>query len=173
MAGLEDVVGPCVCMVPLRMNLGSVDLGTLLDGSDGSGLLKLVEESARQIDDRLPYEGLDWDQLVRRCTEWPEGDDSRYRSSVHFRNMNFSPELSLSATTDAGKDGQQNEGTGIVVGWNELVATPDWTTVLAYPEDGALRLWLNADPSEIGDEGADEILGMIVDYMTAIVNCHK
>lgn len=173
MAGLEDVVGPCVCMVPLRMNLGSVDLGTLLDGSDGSGLLKLVEESARQIDDRLPYEGLDWDQLVRRCTEWPEGDNSRYRSSVHFRNMNFSPELSLSATTDAGKDGQQNEGTGIVVGWNELVATPDWTTVLAYPEDGALRLWLNADPSEIGDEGADEILGMIVDYMTAIVNCHK
>ena len=57
----------------------------------------------------------------------------------------------------------------IVVSWYELVATPHWTTVLVYPEDDVLRLWLLANPAEIGDQGADEILHMLVKRVDELV----
>ena len=57
----------------------------------------------------------------------------------------------------------------VVVGWYELVATPHWTTVLVYPEDDVLRLWLLASPAEIGDQGTDDILQMLANYTEEIV----
>jgi hypothetical protein len=75
---------------------------------------------------------------------------------VHFRNMAFEPELTLGSRW-------------VVVAWYELVPTPHWTTVLAYPEENVLRLWLLANPAEIGDEGADELLHMLSGYVEEIV----
>ncbi|EED20596.1 nonribosomal peptide synthase, putative [Talaromyces stipitatus ATCC 10500] len=150
MPGLDSVVGPCVNMLPFRLRLPSSD-----SGSRQRYLRNLVEASAQQADDRTSHEGLNWDEMVNRCTTWPSG--SRYSSAVHFRNMAFEPELML------GND-------RVVVTWYELVARPHWTTVLVYPEsDDVLRLWLLANPDEIGDEGADEILQMLLQYCNEIV----
>jgi hypothetical protein len=154
MPGLDTVIGPCVNMLPMRLRLGAATTATATAHARKQHLRALVEASAQQVDERTAFEGLDWDDMVDRCTEWPRG--TRYASAVHFRNMAFEPELAL------GPD-------RVVVGWYELVATPHWTTVLVYPEDDVLRLWLLADPAEVGDQGADEILQMLATYVDEIL----
>ncbi|OKL58745.1 hypothetical protein UA08_06299 [Talaromyces atroroseus] len=153
MPGLDSVIGPCVNMLPFRLRLEPLnDRSTAT--SRRQQLRDLVEASAQQIDDRTAHEGLDWDDLVERCTHWPSG--TRYSSAVHFRNMAFEPELRL-------------ENDRVVVTWYELVAMPHWTTVLVYPENNVLRLWLLANPAEIGEGGADEILHLLSAYCEEII----
>ncbi|MCJ1312550.1 hypothetical protein MMC25_006224 [Agyrium rufum] len=152
MPSLHSVVGPCVNMLPVRLHLSA---NTTSTGTRQQQLRDLVEASAQQVDDRTAFEGLDWEDMVDQCTTWPSG--TRYSSAVHFRNMAFEPELAL-------------EDERLVVGWYELVATPHWTTVLVYPEDDVLRLWLLANPAEIGDNGADEILHMLAGYVNEIMS---
>ncbi|QKX62712.1 uncharacterized protein TRUGW13939_09873 [Talaromyces rugulosus] len=150
MPGLDSVVGPCVNMLPFRLQLNTDSPTT----TRRQQILDLVEASAQQVDERTAHEGLDWTDLVDKSTTWSSG--TRYTSAVHFRNMAFEPELLLG-----------NEK--VVVTWYELVARPHWTTVLVYPEDSVLRLWLLANPSEIGEDGADEILQMLSTYCEEIV----
>ena len=154
MPGLDSVVGPCVNMLPMRLRLSTNSSARTRQ----QHLRDLVEASAQQVDERTAFEGLDWRDMVDQCTTWPS--DTRYSSAVHFRNMAFEPELILG--TDR-----------VVVGWYELVARPHWTTVLVYPEDDMLRLWLLANPAEIGDQGADEILHMLADCTDEIVSAMK
>ncbi|CRG85572.1 nonribosomal peptide synthase, putative [Talaromyces islandicus] len=149
MPGLDSVVGPCVNMLPMRLQLQSHSTT-----NREHKLRDLVEASAQQVDDGAFHNGLDWDELIDKCTTCVSG--SRYKSAVHFRNMEFEPELSLG-------------GDRVVVQWYELVETPRWTTVLVYPEENVLRLWLLADPAQIGDDGADEILHMLAGYCEEIV----
>ncbi|EED19142.1 nonribosomal peptide synthase, putative [Talaromyces stipitatus ATCC 10500] len=149
--GLDSVIGPSVNMLPMRLCLPAENNDV---GTRKQYLRDLVEASAQQVDERTTFEGLDWEDTVDRCTSWPSG--SRYSSAVHFRNMAFEPELPL------GSD-------GVVIVWHELKATPHWTTVLVYPENDVLRLWLLANPAEIGDDGADEILHMLASYVDEIV----
>jgi amino acid adenylation domain-containing protein len=151
--GLDTVIGPCVNMLPMRLRLHH---GSSLNRR--AYLRELVEASAQQVDQRTSYEGLDWEETVNECTKWSSG--SRYSSAVHFRNMAFEPELLL------GKN-------KVNFAWYELVAAPHWTTVLVYPEEDVLRLWLLANPAEIGDDGADEILNILAEYCDEIVNSLK
>lgn len=57
----------------------------------------------------------------------------------------------------------------ITIRWNELVATPLWTTILAFPENESIRLWVLADPKEIGNDGADLILSKLVENICKIL----
>ncbi|CRG87886.1 Nonribosomal peptide synthetase 8 [Talaromyces islandicus] len=150
MPGLDSVVGPCVNMLPFRLQLNT-DSPT---ATRRQQILDLVEASAQQVDERTAHEGLDWTDLVDKSTKWSSG--TRYTSAVHFRNMEFEPELRF---------GDEK----VVVTWYELVARPHWTTVLIYPEDNVLRLWLLANPAEIGEDGADEILQILSTYCEEIV----
>ena len=155
MPGLSEVVGPCVNMLPCRLKVPS-------DFDSEDSLRGLVNESARQYDERTAYEGLDWDNMVDSCTDWPKG--TRYRSAVHYRNMSFYPTLNF----EVDPEGTMEQ---ITVRWNELVATPLWTTILAFPEDDVIRLWVLADPHEIGDEGADLLLHKLSHHTNRILHC--
>lgn len=157
MPGLSDVVGPCVNMLPFRLKLLPQD--KLNDGSENR-LLHLLSQTAHQYDDRTAYEGLDWEDMVDTCTDWPKG--TRYRSAVHYRNMSFYPTLGF----QTGPDDTLEE---ITIRWNELVATPLWTTILAFPENESIRLWVLADPKEIGNDGADLILSKLVENICKIL----
>ena len=151
MTELHSVVGPCVNMVPMTIQLGSVSQQVPIASEC---LCDLVDACAQQMNERSDFEGLDWNEIVKRSTDWPEG--TRYSSSVHFRNMEFEPELKF--------------GNNIIkVVWNELAAKPDWTTLLVYPEGDILRLWLLADPAEISDNGADEILSELTKFIQLIL----
>jgi non-ribosomal peptide synthetase component F len=150
MPGLDSVVGPCVNMLPFRLKLNTNSPSI----SRRQQLRDLVQASAQQVDERTEHEGQDWEDLVDNSTTWASG--TSYTSAVHFRNMAFEPELRL---------GDEK----VVVTWYELVAKPHWTTVLVYPEDNVLRLWLLASPEEIGEDGADEILQMLSTYCDEIV----
>lgn len=156
MPGLHDVVGPCVNMLPVRLHVPtSRSSKTKLSPQT---LRQLVQSAAQQIDDRYPHEGLDWDDLVENCTSWPRG--SMYRSAVHFRNMDYLPQLQFRTDSDI---------TDAVVGWTEVVVTPLWTTIMAFPEHDRLWIWLYANPDEIGDEGASEILEVLASYIEDIL----
>ncbi|KAK2874915.1 NRPS [Arthroderma sp. PD_2] len=150
MPGLNSVIGPCVNMLPVRLRLGSYDSASTRQ----QYLCRLVEASAQQVNERTAFEGLDWEEVVKRCTDWPAR--TRYASAVHFRNMSFEPQLDLG-------------GEQLTVAWYEHVVAPHWTSVLACPEEGFLRLWLLANPKEIGDEGADKILRMLVSHIEEIL----
>lgn len=150
MPGLDSIIGPCVNMLPMRLRL-CANSGT---DTRKQQLREFVEASALQIDERTAFEGLDWEDMAEQCTTWPT--KTRYSSAVHFRNMAFEPELAFGTER-------------IVVSWYELVATPHWTTVLVYPEDDVLRLWLLANPAEIGDQGADDILHMLAKHVDELV----
>lgn len=100
--------------------------------------------------------------MAESCTAWPRG--TRYASTVHFRNVAFEPGLALRVD-----DGDGTTADRFSVVWYELVAKPHWTTVLVYPEGDVLRLWLLADPAEIGEEGADEILYMLAGFVDEII----
>ncbi|KUI70375.1 Nonribosomal peptide synthetase 8 [Cytospora mali] len=165
MPGLDAVIGPCVNMLPVRLRLPNrkPDRSTAAGKETRQQILRsLVESSAQQVDERTAFEGLDWDDMTESCTAWPRG--TRYASAVHFRNMAFEPELALRV--------EDHDGTAVerfAVVWYELVAKPHWTTVLVYPEGDVLRLWLLADPAEIGEEGADEILSMLAEFVDEII----
>ncbi|KAF3484388.1 uncharacterized protein GIQ15_03712 [Arthroderma uncinatum] len=121
MSDLDLVIGPCVNMLPLRLRVSGDSYSDKF--SRQQHLCALVEESARQVNERTMFEGLDWEELLDLA------------------------------------------GEQVVVAWYELVATPHWTTVLVYPEDDILRVWLLANPAEIGNDGADEILRMLEAYI--------
>lgn len=150
LSGLDSIIGPCVNMLPVRLRL----CANSSTNTRKQQLRELVEASAQQVDERTAFEGLDREDMIDQCTTWPS--NTRYSSAVHFRNMAFEPELAF---------GMER----IVVGWYELVATPHWTTVLVYPEDDVLRLWLLANPAEIGDQGADDILHMLANHVDELV----
>ncbi|GKZ63335.1 nonribosomal peptide synthase [Aspergillus niger] len=148
MPGLAAVIGPCVNMLPTRLQVRTSSRNRQ------EFLRALLHASADQVDSRTPFEGLDWEDLVAQCTTWPPA--ARYSSAVHFRNMAFEPILEFGA--DA-----------LTVSWYELVARPQWTTLLVYPEEQVLRVWLIANPAEIGDAGADEILGLLAGFVEEVV----
>lgn len=54
--GLSDVVGPCVNMLPFRLNV--LPLDRLDDGSENR-FPHPLNRTAHQYDDRTAYEGLD------------------------------------------------------------------------------------------------------------------
>jgi len=152
MADLHTVVGPCVNMVAMTLRLGTSSNQVPFTSEY---ICDLVDACARQMDERIDFEGLDWDEIVKQSTIWPEG--TRYSSSVHFRNMEFEPELKFGDEV-------------VKVAWNELVGKPEWTTLLAYPEGDILRLWLLADPAEISDDGADDLLALLSNYIDLILS---
>lgn len=51
----------------------------------------------------------------------------------------------------------------------ESSATPLWTTLLAFPQNGKLCLYLRASPNEHGHAGADEILELLAGHIIQLL----
>lgn len=82
---INEVLGPCINMVPVRVRV---------DGSD-------LQDTLRQVYDQqlacIPYETFGLDQIVERCTDWPLW--TRFSSIVQHQNLDGVEELMVS---DAG-----------------------------------------------------------------------
>ncbi len=78
--GVEDIVGPCVNIVPVRISLGS--RATALD------LLRMIQ--SQQVAS-MPHESLGFREIIQQCTDWP---DWTYFSSV-VQHQNISQEMPL------------------------------------------------------------------------------
>ena len=105
--GVEDIVGPCVNIVPVRIALGSK--ATTLD------LLRMIQ---KQQVASMPHESLGFREIIQHCTDWPEWT---YFSSV-VQHQNISQEMPLRL------DGRQYKigsfGTGDNLSDFNLLSTP-------------------------------------------------
>jgi len=78
--GVEDIVGPCVNIIPVRVKLESKL--TALD------ILKRIQ--GQQVDN-MSYESLGFREIIQQCTNWPEWT---YFSSV-VQHQNISQDMPL------------------------------------------------------------------------------
>ncbi|KAH9242476.1 hypothetical protein K456DRAFT_1905547 [Colletotrichum gloeosporioides 23] len=69
----EQVLGPCINLVPIRASLG--------DGT--KTMAALVTELQDQYNQTLPYQHVGFRSIVKHCTQWPT---SRFNSAILFQN---------------------------------------------------------------------------------------
>ena len=78
--GVEDIVGPCVNIIPVRIKLESK-----------MKALELLREIQGQQVEGMSYESLGFREIIQRCTDWPEWS---YFSSI-VQHQNISQEMPL------------------------------------------------------------------------------
>ncbi len=144
--GIESIVGPCINIIPVKVKLKT-----------GWKIMEVFDSMADQLVSSGPFEGLDWDDLVDNCTNWPRG--TMFGSVVHHRNIDFKPQIGL-------------EGEQIQLDWFESQSRPAWTGVTAHAEGSDLRIHFFANPASMNDESADmlldKLIGNIQGFMTSL-----
>lgn len=145
--GIESVVGPCINIIPVQVKLQT-----------GWKIMEVFDSMAGQLVSSGPFEGLDWNDLVDNCTNWPRG--TQFGSVVHHRNIDFKPQIDL-------------EGEQIELDWFESHNRPAWTGVTAHAEGSDLRIHFFANPESMNDEAADMLLEKLITkiqgFMTSLL----
>ena len=73
-AGGDDVVGPCINVVPVRVNLQSI-----------KKIIDLLQQVQQQQLDNIPFETLGSREIIRQCTDW--SPSSFYNTIVQHQNI--------------------------------------------------------------------------------------
>ncbi|KAF8860374.1 hypothetical protein BDZ45DRAFT_800950 [Acephala macrosclerotiorum] len=73
--GIDEIVGPCMNLVPVRVKLDSI--ATYLD---------LLQQVQTQHLDMLPYESLGLQHIIDKCSSWPKW--TRFSSILQHTNFN-------------------------------------------------------------------------------------
>ena len=73
-AGIEDIAGPCINIIPVRVKVNAMD--SIHD------LLALVQEQQMAA---MPHESLGFRRLIKNCTDWP--DWTRFSSVVQHQQL--------------------------------------------------------------------------------------
>jgi amino acid adenylation domain-containing protein len=78
----ERIVGPCLNIIPVRVKFTA----SVTDGAEKMALLRHVQEQHLET---MPFENLDFSDLVRHCTPWPTG--TTFGSFVRFQGIDIRP----------------------------------------------------------------------------------
>ncbi|KAH7388999.1 hypothetical protein BKA64DRAFT_711107 [Cadophora sp. MPI-SDFR-AT-0126] len=73
--GIDEIVGPCMNLVPARVKLGSA-----------ATFSELLQQVQTQHLDTLPYESLGFQHIIEKCTSWPKW--TRFSSILQHTNFN-------------------------------------------------------------------------------------
>ncbi|OCL10211.1 nonribosomal peptide synthase-like protein [Glonium stellatum] len=84
--GVENIIGPCLNMVPVRVRFQSV--WTVLD------LLRFVQD--QQVAN-MPFEALGFREITKHCTDWP--DWTNFSSVLQHQNIDRDATLQLGETS--------------------------------------------------------------------------
>ncbi|KAI9147152.1 Nonribosomal peptide synthetase dtxS1 [Paramyrothecium foliicola] len=76
--GVEDVIGPCVNFIPVRVDLSSC--------SSPTELLELVQEQSLSLGEA---DSLDFGDIAKHCTNWPAGTE--LDSVIQYQNIDEHP----------------------------------------------------------------------------------
>ncbi|MCJ1251266.1 hypothetical protein MMC30_008497 [Trapelia coarctata] len=117
--GVENIVGPCVNIVPVRIALGSK--ATALN------LLRMIQ--GQQVAS-MPHESLGFREFIQQCTDWPEWT---YFSSV-VQHQNISQEMPLRLDGRRYKVGSSGRGDNL----------SDFTLLSTPKEGGTVEVALGA-----------------------------
>lgn len=74
LSGINEVVGPCLNLVPIRVQIG--------DKTTGSDLLAGVQQ---QYVDALPHTMMGFQRIIERCTKWSRSE--RFSSILQYQNL--------------------------------------------------------------------------------------
>ncbi|KAL3460706.1 hypothetical protein BJX64DRAFT_290019 [Aspergillus heterothallicus] len=80
--GAENIVGPCLNFIPIRVRFG--DRWTALD------LFRYLQD--QQVSN-MPYESLGFREIIRRCTDWP--DSTFFTTTVLHQNVDYEGQMQL------------------------------------------------------------------------------
>jgi hypothetical protein len=86
--GLQDLVGPCINTVPVRVRLSSQ---LTIDDA-------MLATLQQQIVDATPYDAISFHDIARHCTDWDEAART-FQVTTHFRNIDESPGADIAGST--------------------------------------------------------------------------
>jgi amino acid adenylation domain-containing protein len=127
---IQDIVGPCVNIVPVRVKL-----------DDGLTLSAMFAALQRQCIDATPHETVSLEEIKENCVEWPE-NVTNFGCCTHFRNIDEQPGTEMAGDTF-------NLGT-----FHREDLPPDFDAIDigAVPVDGAMRLIIGANSKYFSSE---------------------
>ncbi|PWY81945.1 nonribosomal peptide synthase Pes1 [Aspergillus heteromorphus CBS 117.55] len=99
--GIETTVGPCLNILPIRVNFR--------EHWTGLDLFRYLQD--QQIAN-MPYESLGFREIIRNCTDWP--DSTYFTTSVFHQNVDYQGQMQLDGTN------YQMDGAGVVDNFMDL-----------------------------------------------------
>lgn len=82
MPGIENTVGPCLNVIPVRVNFE--------EQWTGLDLFRYLQD--QQVAN-MPYESLGFREIIRHCTDWP--DSTFFTTSVFHQNVDYEGQMQL------------------------------------------------------------------------------
>ncbi|KAL3441174.1 hypothetical protein BJX65DRAFT_314060 [Aspergillus insuetus] len=80
--GVQDTVGPCLNMIPVRVTFGNKWSG-----------LDLIRYLQDQLVATMPYEALGFREIIQRCTDWP--CSTYFSTAVLHQNVDYEGHMNL------------------------------------------------------------------------------
>ncbi|KAL2812692.1 hypothetical protein BJX63DRAFT_432394 [Aspergillus granulosus] len=80
--GVQDTVGPCLNMIPVRVTFGNKWSG-----------LDLIRYLQDQLVATMPYEALGFREIIQRCTDWP--CSTYFSTTVLHQNVDYEGHMDL------------------------------------------------------------------------------
>ncbi|CAG8213563.1 unnamed protein product [Penicillium olsonii] len=121
--GIDNTVGPCVNVIPVRVRLD--------ENWTGRDLFRYLQD--QQVSN-MPYESLGFREIIKQCTEWP--DWTYFTTSVFHQNVDYEGTLEL----DTNKYRMGGVGVNDNLADLTMVSRPDGenslSVILGYSEKG-------------------------------------
>ena len=134
MDGIDDVVGPCINLVPVRIRLSRT--------STASELLSSVQD---QYIAAIPHETLGFNRVIQECTNWPRR--TRFSSVVQHQNI----EEVTSVPFEHGKTNAEVQ-----------LSCPDHDSadlwIISIPKSDKIEVTLNCNDGLVPEDLAKELL---------------
>ncbi|OGM47600.1 nonribosomal peptide synthase Pes1 [Aspergillus bombycis] len=143
--GIESTVGPCLNMIPVRVNFG--------DRWTGLDIFRYLQD--QQVAN-MPYESLGFREIIRNCTDWP--DSTFFTTSVFHQNVEYEGHMQLDDNM------YRMGGVGVVDNFTDI-------TVVSKPTgDGKLDITLAySERSAITTPFAAKILDMLCETAHSLI----
>ncbi|KAI9647878.1 hypothetical protein NHQ30_004266 [Ciborinia camelliae] len=122
---LQEVVGPCLNRLPLRVNL-----------SRGHSKAKQLADLQKQSINSLPHETTGLSDIVKYCTDWPS-DTKEFGCWIQYQNVDENPSLKLPGATGGLKS----------KGWWRIPVAANFLEIFAIPNsEGMLKVKVIGGP---------------------------
>lgn len=143
--GIESTVGPCVNVIPVRVNFA--ERWTALD------LFRFLQD--QQVSN-MPYESLGFREIIKHCSDWP--------SWTYFTTSVFHQNVGYEGTLDLDNNKYRMGGAGVNDNFTDL-------TIVSRPEDDR-NLSVTLGYSEKGPvlpDFAEKVLDMVCETAQSLV----
>ncbi|KAM0452569.1 hypothetical protein ACHAPV_009465 [Trichoderma viride] len=137
-SGVEDMVGPCVNIVPVRIRL--------YPGMTTENLLETIQDRYLAS---MPHETLGFNRIVEACTAWPRS--TRYSSILQHQNIDDVPSLNFN-------DGKTQANVDLRCPSHD--STDIW--VISIPKGNTIEVTLSCNDNLVSPYEAQSLLGSLV-----------